>query len=305
MLNIKNLLDIESLTKDDILNILEKSQEIKQEILKGNKKFDTLQGKSVATLFYENSTRTKNSFENAVKFLGGNVTSVDVERSSVQKGESLIDTAITLKQIGTDALIIRHSIAGTPYLLSQTLDIPIVNAGDGLHAHPTQALLDAMTIAEYQKLEKIKVLIIGDIKHSRVAMSQIALFKKFGAQVGIVGPNTLMPYAKESLGVTIYQNLKEGLEDTDVVSTLRIQFERQGSLFPSLQEYTSQYQINEETIRYAKKDCIIIHPGPVNEGIELASSMVRNNQYSKIDEQVQNGLCVRMAILGILLGGKQ
>ena len=305
MLNIKNLLDIESLTKDDILNILKKSQEIKQEILKGNNKFDTLQGKSVATLFYENSTRTKNSFENAVKFLGGNVTSVDVERSSVQKGESLIDTAITLKQIGTDALIIRHSIAGTPYLLSQKLDIPIVNAGDGLHAHPTQALLDAMTIAEYKKLEKIKVLIIGDIKHSRVAMSQIALFKKFGAQVGIVGPNTLMPYAKESLGVTIYQNLKEGLENTDVVSTLRIQFERQGSLFPSLKEYTSQYQINEQTIRYAKKDCIIIHPGPVNEGIELASSMVRNNQYSKIDEQVQNGLCVRMAILGILLGGKQ
>lgn len=304
MKTIKNLLDIKSLEKEEILCIIQKAQIIKKKIQEGNKVFHSLSGKSIATLFYENSTRTRNSFENAAKFLGVNTVSVDVSRSSVQKGESLIDTAITLKKISTDALIIRHSIAGTPLLVAKSISIPVINAGDGMHSHPTQALLDAMTIAEYKDLENVKILIIGDIKHSRVAMSQIALFKKFGAEVGIVGPETLMPLAKETLGVKIYKTLEEGLKNTDVISTLRIQFERQGNLFPSLKEYTSQYQINEKTIKYAKSDAIIIHPGPVNEGIEIAASLVRNNKYSKIDEQVQNGLCIRMAILEMLLGGE-
>lgn len=302
----KDLLDIRSLTKEDIINILSEGEEMRRVIESGVKTLDVLKDKSVATLFYENSTRTRNSFENAAKFLGANCVSVAVQNSSVQKGETLIDTGLTLERIMTDAIIIRHSVAGAPKLLADNVSCHVINAGDGLHAHPTQALLDFLTMKEiFGGFEGLEVAIIGDIKHSRVARSNIEGLKKLGANVRIFAPNTLMPQGIERTGVRVCESIEEACSGVDVLMGLRIQLERQKKgLFPSIGEYVKYYGITAERVRLAKKNAVIMHPAPVNRGVEIASDVIDGDK-SYIYRQVTNGLAVRMAVLKLIMtGGK-
>lgn len=303
----KDLLDIKSLTKDDILAILEEGEAMRAVIESGVKSLDVLHDKSVATLFYENSTRTKNSFENAARFLGANVVSVSVANSSVQKGETLIDTGMTLERIMTDAIVIRHSVAGAPKLLADNVKCHVLNAGDGLHAHPTQALLDFLTMKEiFGGFEGLEVAIIGDIKHSRVARSNIEGLKKLGAKVRIFAPNTLMPQGIENTGVHVASSIEEACEGADVLMGLRIQLERQKKgLFPSVGEYVKYYGITKERVALAKKNAVVMHPAPVNRGVEIASDVIDSDK-SYIYRQVTNGLAVRMAALKMLIiGGRK
>ena len=302
----KDLLDIKSLDREDILTILAEGEKMRDAILSGVKQMDTLHDKSVATLFYENSTRTRNSFENAVKFLGANCTSVSVANSSVKKGETLIDTALTLERIATDAIVIRHEVAGAPKLVADNVSCHVVNAGDGLHAHPTQALLDFLTMKEiFGGFEGLEVAIIGDIKHSRVARSNIEGLKKLGANVRVFGPNTLMPQGIERMGVKVCESVEEAFEGADVLMGLRIQLERQKKgLFPSVGEYVKYWGITEERVRMAKPHAVVMHPAPVNRGVEISSEVIDSDK-SWIYRQVTNGLSVRMAILKLLiLGGR-
>ena len=297
----KDLLGIKNLSVDQINEILKNAKIMKTLLQQNNKKGPHLQGKSVITLFYENSTRTRLSFELASKYLSANAANVAVASSSVQKGESLIDTARTIDMMGTDVLIIRHSSAGAPHLVAQTVDASVINAGDGMNEHPTQALLDAFTMVEKKgKLEGLKVAIVGDILHSRVARSNIYLLNKFGAEVVVAGPSTLMPYEIEKLGVKAYTDVEKALKNADVVMGLRIQLERQKTgLFPSIDEYSEIFGVNDERLKLAKEDAIIMHPGPVNRGVEISSSLY-DHERSFIDEQVQNGVAVRMAVLYLL-----
>ncbi len=297
----KDLLSIKDLNADQIHEILKTATIMKEIITKNNKKTPHLQGKTVITLFYENSTRTRLSFELASKYLSANAANVAVASSSVQKGESLIDTARTIDMMGTDVLVIRHASAGAPYLVAQNVNASVINAGDGMNEHPTQALLDAFTMIEQKgKLEGLKVAIIGDVLHSRVARSNIYLLHKFGAEVVVAGPNTLMPYEIEKLGVKAYTDVEKALKGADVVMGLRIQLERQKTgLFPSLDEYSEFFGVNDERLKLAKDDAIIMHPGPVNRGVEISSALY-DHQRSYIDEQVQNGVAVRMAVLYLL-----
>lgn len=297
----KDLLGIKNLSVDQINEILKNAKIMKTLLQQNNKKGPHLQGKSVITLFYENSTRTRLSFEVASKYLSANAANVAVASSSVQKGESLIDTARTIDMMGTDVLIIRHSSAGAPHLVAQNVDASVINAGDGMNEHPTQALLDAFTMVEKKgKLEGLKVAIVGDILHSRVARSNIYLLNKFGAEVVVAGPSTLMPYEIEKLGVKAYTDVEKALKNADVVMGLRIQLERQKTgLFPSIDEYSEIFGVNDERLKLAKEDAIIMHPGPVNRGVEISSSLY-DHERSFIDEQVQNGVAVRMAVLYLL-----
>lgn len=297
----KDLLGIKNLSVDQINEILKNAKIMKTLLQQNNKKGPHLQGKSVITLFYENSTRTRLSFELASKYLSANAANVAVASSSVQKGESLIDTARTIDMMGTDVLIIRHSSAGAPHLVAQNVDASVINAGDGMNEHPTQALLDAFTMVEKKgKLEGLKVTIVGDILHSRVARSNIYLLNKFGAEVVVAGPSTLMPYEIEKLGVKAYTDVEKALKNADVVMGLRIQLERQKTgLFPSIDEYSEIFGVNDERLKLAKEDAIIMHPGPVNRGVEISSSLY-DHERSFIDEQVQNGVAVRMAVLYLL-----
>ncbi len=297
----KDLLGIKELDADQINEILKTASIMKEIITKNNKKTPHLQGKTVITLFYENSTRTRLSFELASKYLSANAANVAVASSSVQKGESLIDTARTIDMMGTDVLVIRHASAGAPHLVAQNVNASVINAGDGMNEHPTQALLDAFTMIQQKgKLEGLKVAIIGDVLHSRVARSNIYLLNKFGAEVVVAGPNTLMPYEIEKLGVKAYTDVEKALKGADVVMGLRIQLERQKTgLFPSLNEYADFFGVNDERLKLAKEDAIIMHPGPVNRGVEISSSLY-DHQRSYIDEQVQNGVAVRMAVLYLL-----
>ncbi|MBU5449714.1 aspartate carbamoyltransferase catalytic subunit [Acetivibrio sp. MSJd-27] len=297
----KDLLGIKNLSVDQINEILKNAKIMKTLLQQNNKKGPHLQGKSVITLFYENSTRTRLSFELASKYLSANAANVAVASSSVQKGESLIDTARTIDMMGTDVLIIRHSSAGAPHLVAQNVDASVINAGDGMNEHPTQALLDAFTMVEKKgKLEGLKVAIVGDILHSRVARSNIYLLNKFGAEVVVAGPSTLMPYEIEKLGVKAYTDVEKALKNADVVMGLRIQLERQKTgLFPSIDEYSEIFGVNDERLKLAKEDAIIMHPGPVNRGVEISSSLY-DHERSFIDEQVQNGVAVRMAVLYLL-----
>lgn len=297
----KDLLGIKNLSADQINEILKNAKIMKTLLQQNNKKGPHLQGKSVITLFYENSTRTRLSFELASKYLSANAANVAVASSSVQKGESLIDTARTIDRMGTDVLVIRHSSAGAPHLVAQNVEASVINAGDGMNEHPTQALLDAFTMIEKKgKLEGLKVAIVGDILHSRVARSNIYLLNKFGAEVVVAGPSTLMPYEIEKLGVKAYTDVEKALKDADVVMGLRIQLERQKTgLFPSIDEYSEIFGVNDERLKLAKEDAIIMHPGPVNRGVEISSSLYEHER-SFIDEQVQNGVAVRMAVLYLL-----
>ena len=298
----KDLLGIKELSREDILYILDTAVEMKEKVISQDKKTYHLQGKSIVTLFYENSTRTRLSFELASKYMSSSSANITASGSSVQKGESLIDTGRTIDRMGTDVIIIRHASSGAPHLLARNVKASVINAGDGMNEHPTQALLDMYTIREHKGgFEGLKVAIVGDITHSRVARSDAYALTKLGAKVYVAGPATLIPKDfSEACGVTVCKNVEEAVTDADVIINLRIQLERQKSaLFPTIREYSEFYGMNEKRLRLAKPDALVMHPGPINRGVEL-TSFVADCDQSFIDEQVTNGVAVRMAILYIL-----
>jgi len=301
----KDLLGIEPLSVEEINLILDTAKAFKEVSTRDIKKVPTLRGKTIVNLFFEPSTRTRTSFEIAGKRLSADTLNISASTSSVVKGETLIDTAKNLEAMYPDIIIIRHSRAGAPHLLAKICRSSVINAGDGAHEHPTQALLDAFTIKEYkEQIKGLRIAIIGDILHSRVARSNIHLLTKLGAEVRIAGPATYIPVEIEKLGVKVYQNIDAALEECDVVMMLRIQRERQDKSFlPSLREYFNLFGLTAERLKIAKEDVIIMHPGPLNRGVEI-SSEVADGPYSVILEQVTNGVAVRMAVLYLLMGGK-
>jgi aspartate carbamoyltransferase catalytic subunit len=305
MLNQKDLLGLENLTKNQIEHIIETAIPFKDIFTRSVKKVPALRGKTVVNLFYEPSTRTRISFELAAKRLSADVLNIDANMSSIVKGESLIDTGKTLDAMNTDFVIIRHGMAGAPKFLADNINASVINAGDGYHEHPTQGLLDIYTILDkLGKLENLKIVIVGDIGHSRVAKSNIWALKKFGAHITVVGPPTLIPSSIKKMGVEIDYDLKKAIKDADVINILRIQRERQAqNLFPSLQEYTKLYKITEKVLKNAKPDVLIMHPGPMNRGIEISSEVVEMPN-SVINEQVTNGIAIRMAVLYLLAVGR-
>ena len=294
----KDLLGLKDLSAEEIKHILDTAETMKHILKQNNKKTPHLQGKSVVTLFYENSTRTRMSFELAAKYMSASAANVSVAASSVSKGETLIDTGKTIDMMGTDIIVIRHSMSGAPHILAKNVDASVINAGDGTNEHPTQALLDIMTILQVKgRIKGLKVAIIGDILHSRVARSNIWGLKKLGADVCVAGPSTLLPPELDKTGVKVFNTVQEALLDADVVITLRIQLERQKvGLFPNAREYTRFFGIDKKRLAFAKPDAIIMHPGPVNRGVELSSELT-DSDVSYINEQVTNGVAVRMAIL--------
>jgi aspartate carbamoyltransferase catalytic subunit len=301
----RHLLDLESLSRADIERILHDAAGFKDVFTRTIKKLPTLRGKTVCNLFFENSTRTRTSFEVAAKRLSADVINFSVSTSSVAKGESLLDTAKTIRALGADIIVMRHSSAGTPHLLAERLpDLSIINAGDGCHAHPTQGLLDMFTMLEKkERIEGLRVVILGDILHSRVARSNIQGLTKLGAKVRVVGPRTLIPANIEKLGVEVCYNLREGIRDADVINILRIQLERMSqNLFPSIREYSLVYGLTMERLKWAKPDVLVMHPGPINRGIEIDQD-VADGPMSVIEQQVTNGVAVRMAVLYLLSGG--
>lgn len=302
----KHLLGLEPLTAEEITTILDNAAGMKDIFTRTVKKVPTLRGKTICNLFFENSTRTRTSFELAAKRLSADVINFSVATSSVAKGESLLDTARTIQAMGTDFVVMRHSCPGTPHLLSKRLNMSVINAGDGPHEHPTQGLLDTFTIREKMgRIAGLKVAIVGDILHSRVARSNIWALTKLGAKVSLVGPATLIPKQFKDLGCEIHHNLKDGIADADVINLLRIQLERQRkNLFPSIREYRLLYGLTKDRLKYAKPDVVVMHPGPVNRGVEI-SQEVADGPHSVIEEQVTNGIAVRMAVLYLLSGAKK
>ncbi len=302
--NRKHLLGLEELTAEEILQILDSAGAMKTVFTRSVKKVPTLLGKTVCSLFFENSTRTRTSFELAAKRLSADVVNFNVSTSSVSKGESLLDTARTIQAMGVDYVIMRHSCPGAPHLLSQRLQMSVINAGDGAHEHPTQGLLDTFTIREKKKsFDGLTVAIVGDILHSRVARSNIYALTKLGAKIRLVGPPTLVPRYFEKMGCEIHHSLKSGIADVDVINLLRIQTERQrANLFPSIREYRLLYGLDTNRLRWAKPDVLVMHPGPINRGVEI-SQEVADGPHSAINEQVTNGIAVRMAVLYLLGGG--
>lgn len=304
-LHSKDLLSISELNTEEIELILNTAESFKEVSSREIKKVPTLRGKTVVNLFFEPSTRTRTSFELAAKRLSADVINISSSASSVSKGETLIDMARNLQAMQADFIVLRHPCAGAPYLLARSLKSSVVNAGDGGHEHPTQALLDLFTIVERRgKVNGLKIAIVGDIAHSRVARSDIYALTKMGADVRIVGPPTLIPADIERLGVSVFYDLDRGLKGIDVVIMLRIQLERHGRrFFPSLREYSRLYCLTQERLRLAKEDVLIMHPGPINRGVEL-SPEVADGLSSVILDQVTNGIAVRMAVLYLLSGGK-
>jgi aspartate carbamoyltransferase catalytic subunit len=302
-LNQKDLLGIEQLTVEEIQLILDTADALRQVADRPVKKVPALRGKTVINLFFEASTRTRSSFELAEKRLSADILNFAVSTSSVSKGETLVDTARNLESMAPDIIVVRHSSAGAPHLLSRVCRSSIVNAGDGMHEHPTQALLDALTVREVKgRLSSLKIAIIGDITHSRVARSDTILFHKMGAQVWVCGPPTLIPWDYGKLGAHITSHIEEALEGADVVMMLRVQHERQTEAFlPSTREYYNFYGLTRERMRLAKKDTIVMHPGPMNRGVEIDSD-VADAPYSVILDQVANGIATRMAVLYLLSG---
>ncbi|MQY53015.1 MAG: aspartate carbamoyltransferase catalytic subunit [Firmicutes bacterium] len=300
----KDLLGLEYLDKEEINLILETARPFKELFTRSVKKVPPLRGKTVVLLFYEPSTRTRISFELAAKRLSADVLNISASTSSVAKGESLIDTAKTLEAMKADFVVIRHSMSGAPQIIARTISASIINAGDGTHEHPTQGLLDMFTIWEKKgRISGLKVAIVGDILHSRVARSNIWGLNKMGAKVYVVGPATLIPPKIEQMGVKIFYDLDEIIDELDVINILRIQIERQKeNLFPSLREYNEIFGITDERLKRAKKDLLVMHPGPMNRGIEISSSVAESSR-SVITEQVTNGIAVRMAVLYLLAGG--
>ncbi len=305
-LNAKDLLGIEELSAGEIGLILDTAVDMKRIVTSGMKKSNYLQGKTVMTLFYENSTRTRVSFELAAKYLGAQAVNVAVASSSVAKGETLIDTGRTLDVMGTDILVIRHGMSGAPHHLARNVQASVINAGDGMHEHPTQALLDLYTMREaFGHVEGLKVAILGDILHSRVARSNLLCLRKMGAEVRVAGPSTLMAPGIADMGARVCGSIGEAVEDADVVMSLRVQLERQKkALFPSPAEYCRFFGLNPDNVRGAKANALWMHPGPVNRGVEMPTMMVDGPQ-SVIDTQVTNGVAVRMAILYLLTGREE
>lgn len=306
VLKSNHMLGLQHVPPEDIITILDTASAMKDIICRKIKKVPTLRGRTVVTLFYENSTRTKTSFDLAGKYLSADTVGLSASTSSVQKGESLIDTARTVEAMGADVVVLRHPAAGAAEILAKNVKCSVINAGDGIHEHPTQALLDMFTIKEYKKSFKgLKVTIVGDILHSRVARSNIWGLTKLGAEVSVVGPATLLPPEIEKLGVKVYTDLEEALAGADVINVLRIQLERQKQgLFPSLREYSRLYGINNRRLKAAKEDVLVIHPGPMNRGVEIVSE-VADSSRAAINEQVTNGVAVRMALLYLLTGGEK
>ena len=303
----RHLLGIEGLSVQEISHILQKSDEYVGQNRQTDKKVDVLRGRTVINLFFEDSTRTRTSFELAGKRLSADVINMTVQSSSVNKGETLIDTASTLNAMHPDVLVVRHGQSGAVQLLSEKVNCAVINAGDGSHEHPTQALLDALTIQRRRgKLEGLKIAICGDILHSRVARSNIYLLMTMGAQVNLVAPMTLLPTGAENWGVKVFNNMKEGLKDCDIVMMLRLQNERmQGNFFPSVREYFHFFGLDYEKLSVAKPDALIMHPGPANRGVEIDSEVADDYSRSVIREQVEMGVAVRMACLDILSNNLQ
>jgi len=303
-LSTKHLLGIKNLTKDDISLILQTAEQFKEVLQRPIKKVPTLRDVTIVNLFYENSTRTRISFELAEKRLSADTINFSSSGSSVSKGETLLDTVNNILSMKVDMVVMRHSASGAPHFLSKHIPAAIINAGDGINEHPTQALLDAFSIKEKTgSLDGRNVAIIGDIMHSRVAQSNIYLLKKMGAEVTVCGPPTLIPkYIEQALGVRVSYNLKQTLEWCDVANVLRIQLERQNQvLFSSLREYNLVYGIKRHMLDEIKRDIVIMHPGPMNRGVEIDSDVADSRQ-SIILQQVENGVAVRMAVLYLLAG---
>ncbi len=301
-----DLLGLREMDVSRILAILDTAREMKNIINRDIKKLPTLRGRAIVTLFYEPSTRTRTSFELAGKYLGADVVNITTAASSVLKGESLRDTLLTIEAMGVDAIVMRHSASGAAHLASQMVKPVIINAGDGAHEHPTQGLLDLFTIREKKHtLEGLKVAILGDILHSRVARSDIWGLKKLGAEIHVAGPTTLMPVEIAQMGVTVHHRVEEAIADADVINVLRIQRERQEKgLFPTAREYARIFGLNANRLALAKPDALVLHPGPMNRGLEISHEVAYSDQ-SSIQEQVQNGVAIRMAALFLALtGGK-
>jgi aspartate carbamoyltransferase catalytic subunit len=302
-----HLLGIEDLSVEEIRLFLDEGKRIKKQLSEGERKWDLLRGRTVACLFFEASTRTRGSFEMAAKRLGADfIHMAGDSTTSISKGETFVDTARNLEAMNPDFLVLRHSSSGAPHLLVKHLKIPVINAGDGFHEHPTQALLDALTIEErFKTLKGLKITIVGDVAHSRVARSNIHLLKKMGAKISVCGPPTLLPPEAEKLGVTVHYNLADAIKDANVVMMLRIQFERQNDKqIPSNSEYYKFFGLSSERAKLMKKDAIVMHPGPMNRGVEIAPE-VADGETSVILHQVTNGVAIRMAVLKILAEGRK
>ena len=299
----KDLLSLYDLSRDEILHILNTAEEFKKVSQRNVKKVPALRGRTVVNLFVEPSTRTRVSFELAEQRLSADIINMNADVSSFRKGETLLDTLKNIQALQADIVVIRHQATGAPNFLARELNMGVVNAGDGAHSHPTQALLDIFTIREKKgRIEGLNVVIVGDILHSRVARSNVWGLIKLGANVTFAGPATLVPREFEKIGVRVCHNLKDALAEADVINLLRIQLERQQrGYFPSLGEYSRFFGIHPETLRYIKKDALIMHPGPINRGVEIDSAVADGPQ-SVILEQVTNGLAVRMAVLFLVAG---
>lgn len=304
MLRAKDLLGIEALEAGEIEHILSTVATFKEVSTREIKKVPTLRGKTVINLFYEPSTRTRTSFEIAAKRMSADAVNISVSTSSVVKGETLKDTALNIEAMSPDCIVIRHGVSGTPAMLAKYLDCTVINAGDGFHEHPSQALLDLYTVNErLGRIKGLKVVIVGDIAHSRVARSNIYGFTKLGAEVRLCGPPTMIPPGIEALGCTVFHDIYEAIKDADVIMVLRIQMERQReALFPTVREYSILYGLDTDKLKKAPSDVIILHPGPINRGIEISPD-VADGPWSLILDQVTNGVAVRMALFYLLLGG--
>ena len=300
----RNVIDLEDFSPAEIRMVLDTAKKMKKVVCSNVKKLSNLRGRAIVNLFCEPSTRTRTSFELAGKYLGADVVSINASTSSIVKGESLRDTLRTIEAMGVDAIVIRHKAEGSAEYASKVVTPIIINAGDGAHAHPSQALLDLFTIQQFKnRLEGLKVAIVGDILHSRVARSDIFGMTKMGIEVHLAGPKTLLPRFFQFDGVQVHENIEDAIKDADVVNVLRIQLERQqAGLFPSPREYARVFGINDERLKLAKEDVLILHPGPQNKGLEI-SNAVTYGKHSAIHDQVQNGVAVRMALLNLTLCG--
>jgi aspartate carbamoyltransferase catalytic subunit len=300
----KHILGLEQMSAEDIQHIITIARSFKEISTRPIKKVPTLRGKTIVNFFFEPSTRTRLSFEIAAKRMSADTFNIAASTSSATKGETLIDTAKNLQAMSPDIIILRHSSSGAPHLLARNIDAAVINAGDGTHEHPSQGLLDIMTILEHKgSLAGLKIAIVGDIAHSRVAGSDIIGFNRLGAKVFLAGPATYIPAGVEQLGVTVCRDIREAIDGADVVMALRIQKERQNDpLIPSLREYSAFYGINNKLLGLAKDDVIVMHPGPINRGVEMNPD-VADGKRSVILDQVTNGVAVRMALLYLVLGG--
>jgi aspartate carbamoyltransferase catalytic subunit len=298
----RHLLGLEGLAAEEIVTILDTAESFKEISERDIKKVPTLRGKTVINLFYEASTRTRTSFEIAAKRLSADTINISASSSSASKGETLADTARNLEAMRPDAIVVRHSSSGACHLLARHVSCPILNGGDGCHEHPTQALLDLLTIREHRgEIAGLTVAIVGDVLHSRVARSNLFALRTLGAKVRLVGPPTLLPRELAAFGAELHTNLADGVRDADVIMMLRIQRERQGAnFFPTVDEYSQYFCLTEDAVRLARPQVIILHPGPVNRGLEIASA-VADGPYSVIMDQVTNGVAVRMALLYLLI----